>query len=48
MRKKDDMAMVDDKFLQLDEAAEDDFDRELNEMIMKSQQRLQEMQSDLK
>jgi hypothetical protein len=48
MRKKDDISMVDDKFLQLDEAAEDDFDRELNEMIMKSQQRLQEMHSDLK
>lgn len=32
----------------LEDTTQDDFDKELNEMIMKNQQRLAELQSDIK
>lgn len=48
MRKKDDMMMVNEDFLALQETAQDDFDKELDELIMKNQKRLQELQNDVK
>ncbi len=47
MRKQNDTRMVDEDFL-LSETAQDDFDRELDEMILKNQQRLLELQNDVK
>lgn len=47
MRKPSDTRMVDEEFL-LSESAQDDFDRELDAMIIKNQQRLLELQNDVK
>lgn len=43
MRKKDDMMMVNEDFLALQESAQDEFDKELDDLIMKNQQRLAEL-----
>lgn len=43
MRKKDDMMMVSEDFLALQETAQDDFDKELDDLIMKNQKRLAEL-----
>lgn len=49
MRKKDDLKMVNEEdFLALHETAQDDFDKELDELIMKNQQRLAELQNEVK
>ena len=36
MRKKDDMMMVNEDFMELQESAQDDFDKELDDLIMKN------------
>ena len=49
MRKQDDMKMTsEDMEMMLSQTAQDDFDRELDEMIIKNQQRLAELQNDVK
>eukprot|EP00347_Sterkiella_histriomuscorum_P012554 403368121 len=48
MRKKDDMMMVNEDFMELQESAQDDFDKELDDLIMKNQKRLAELQSEVK
>jgi hypothetical protein len=49
MRKKEDMLMINQEdMLALENSAQDDFDKELNELIYKNQQRLAELQSDFK
>ena len=49
MRKQDDMKMTsEDMEMMLSQTAQDDFDRELDEMIIRNQQRLAELQNDVK
>ncbi len=48
MRKKEDMLLTNEDLQVLSATAEDDLDRELNDLIIRNQKRLAELHNDVK
>ena len=48
MRKKEDLNMTEDDFRVLQQTAEDDLDRELNDLIIRNQKNITELHNDVK